>query len=128
MGERGLVGWESEITEIQSSHTGFFSGGKKRCWYDWKLSQTGPTREELLVGHLKRLNLKMTLQFASTSDRTSDRVCLDPDARTPTHTHFLSQIIMPGYCVAGTVGHKILNGQRRIEFENKKVVSVGADR
>ena len=34
------------------------------------------------------------------------------------------QIIMPGYCVQGTVGHKILNGQRRIEFENKQVVSI----
>ena len=30
---------------------------------------------------------------------------------------------MPGYCVAGTVGHKILNGARKIEMENKQVVS-----
>ena len=32
---------------------------------------------------------------------------------------------MPGYCVAGTVGHKILNGARKIEMENKQVVSQG---
>ena len=32
---------------------------------------------------------------------------------------------MPGYCVAGTVGHKILSGQRRLEFDNKQVVSIG---
>lgn len=31
---------------------------------------------------------------------------------------------MPGYCVAGTVGHKILNGVKRLEFENKQTVSV----
>ena len=31
---------------------------------------------------------------------------------------------MPGYCVAGTVGWKILNGQKKIEFENRQVVSV----
>ncbi|KAK2163765.1 hypothetical protein LSH36_74g02075 [Paralvinella palmiformis] len=33
-------------------------------------------------------------------------------------------IIMPGYCVAGTVGWKILNGQRKIEFENRQTVEV----
>lgn len=32
---------------------------------------------------------------------------------------------MPGYCVSGTVGHRILNGARRIELENKQVVSGG---
>ena len=36
---------------------------------------------------------------------------------------YIPQIIMPGYCVAGTYGHKILGGQRRLEFENKQVVS-----
>jgi hypothetical protein len=30
---------------------------------------------------------------------------------------------MPGYCVAGTVGHKILNGVKRLEMENKQHVS-----
>ena len=30
---------------------------------------------------------------------------------------------MPGYCVAGTVGHKILNGVKRLELDNKQVVS-----
>ena len=34
-----------------------------------------------------------------------------------------NMVIMPGYCVAGTVGHKILNGQKRIEMENRQVVS-----
>jgi integrator complex subunit 11 len=33
-------------------------------------------------------------------------------------------IIMPGYCVAGTIGHKILNGQKRIEFEKGQVTEV----
>jgi len=33
-------------------------------------------------------------------------------------------VIMPGYCVAGTVGQKILSGAKRIEFENKQVVEV----
>jgi len=33
-------------------------------------------------------------------------------------------VIMPGYCVAGTVGAKILAGAKRIEFENKQVVEV----
>ena len=37
---------------------------------------------------------------------------------------FIYQIIMPGYCVAGTVGWKILNGQRKLEFENRQTVSV----
>ena len=34
------------------------------------------------------------------------------------------QIIMPGYCVTGTVGHKILNGQRKIEMEGKQILDV----
>ena len=33
-------------------------------------------------------------------------------------------IIMPGYCVAGTVGHKILNGQKKIEFKKGKVLDI----
>lgn len=33
-------------------------------------------------------------------------------------------VIMPGYCVAGTVGQRILSGARRIEFENKQVIEV----
>lgn len=33
-----------------------------------------------------------------------------------------NMVIIPGYCVAGTVGHKILNGQKKIEFENKQIV------
>jgi len=35
-----------------------------------------------------------------------------------------NMIIMPGYCVSGTVGHKILNGQKRIEFEKGQVTEV----
>lgn len=33
------------------------------------------------------------------------------------------QVIMPGYCVAGTVGHKVLSGAKKVEFENRQVVS-----
>ncbi|KAL5013863.1 hypothetical protein ScPMuIL_008133 [Solemya velum] len=39
-------------------------------------------------------------------------------------SHDLNMVIMPGYCVAGTVGHKILNGVRRLEMENKQVIDV----
>ncbi|GFR86819.1 integrator complex subunit 11-like [Elysia marginata] len=35
-----------------------------------------------------------------------------------------NMVIMPGYCVAGTVGHRILNGARKIELENKHVLEV----
>ena len=35
-----------------------------------------------------------------------------------------NMVIMPGYCVAGTVGHKILGGAKKIEFENKQVIDV----
>lgn len=35
-----------------------------------------------------------------------------------------NMIIIPGYCVAGTVGHKVLNGQKKIEFENKQTIDV----
>jgi integrator complex subunit 11 len=35
-----------------------------------------------------------------------------------------NMVIIPGYCVAGTVGHKILNGQKKIEMENKQVIDV----
>ncbi|KAL3862318.1 hypothetical protein ACJMK2_008296 [Sinanodonta woodiana] len=35
-----------------------------------------------------------------------------------------NMVIMPGYCVAGTIGHKILNGARRLELENKQVLEV----
>ncbi|RXG59814.1 Integrator complex subunit 11 [Armadillidium vulgare] len=33
-------------------------------------------------------------------------------------------VIMPGYCVQGTVGYKILNGAKKIDFEDKKVIDV----
>ena len=32
------------------------------------------------------------------------------------------QVIMPGYCVQGTIGHKILNGQRKLELEGRSTV------
>ena len=35
-----------------------------------------------------------------------------------------NMVIMPGYCVQGTVGHKILNGVKKIEFENRQTVDV----
>lgn len=35
-----------------------------------------------------------------------------------------NMLIMPGYCVAGTVGHKVLNGARKIEMENKQILDV----
>lgn len=35
-----------------------------------------------------------------------------------------NMVIMPGFCVVGTVGHKILNGVKKIEFENKQIVEV----
>jgi len=35
-----------------------------------------------------------------------------------------NMIIMPGYCVSGTIGHKILNGQKRLEFEKGQVTEV----
>ena len=36
-----------------------------------------------------------------------------------------NMIIIPGYCVSsGTIGHKILGGQRRIEFEKGQVTEV----
>lgn len=31
---------------------------------------------------------------------------------------------MPGYCVQGTVGHKILSGQRKLEMEGRQLVSL----
>lgn len=33
-------------------------------------------------------------------------------------------VIMPGYCVAGTVGAKVLAGQKQIEIDKKTVVDV----
>ncbi|CAH1110376.1 unnamed protein product [Psylliodes chrysocephalus] len=35
-----------------------------------------------------------------------------------------NMIIMPGFCVQGTVGHKVLNGAKKIEFENRQIVEV----
>jgi len=35
-----------------------------------------------------------------------------------------NMVIMPGYCVAGTVGSKILNGAKRVEIEGRQVVDV----
>ncbi len=32
---------------------------------------------------------------------------------------------MPGYCVQGTVGHKILNGQKKLEMEGRATVIIG---
>lgn len=35
-----------------------------------------------------------------------------------------NMVIMPGYCVQGTVGHKVLGGAKKVEFENRQVVEV----
>ncbi|XP_074655305.1 integrator complex subunit 11-like [Tubulanus polymorphus] len=35
-----------------------------------------------------------------------------------------NMVIMPGYCVAGTVGHKILGGVRKLELENRQTLEV----
>ncbi|XP_055933224.1 integrator complex subunit 11-like [Argiope bruennichi] len=35
-----------------------------------------------------------------------------------------NMLIMPGYCVAGTVGHKVISGAKKIEFENRQIVEV----
>ena len=35
-----------------------------------------------------------------------------------------NMVIMPGYCVAGTIGHKILGGARKVEIENKQFIEV----
>ena len=31
------------------------------------------------------------------------------------------QVIMPGYCVQGTVGHKILNGAKMVEIDRQNI-------
>ncbi|XP_067095836.1 integrator complex subunit 11 [Osmerus mordax] len=35
-----------------------------------------------------------------------------------------NMVIMPGYCVQGTIGHKILNGQRKLEIEGRAMLDV----
>ncbi|XP_062499448.1 integrator complex subunit 11-like [Corticium candelabrum] len=35
-----------------------------------------------------------------------------------------NMVIIPGYCVAGTVGHKVLSGQKKIEMDRKTVIDV----
>uniref|UniRef100_A0A1B6MGT3 Integrator complex subunit 11 n=1 Tax=Graphocephala atropunctata TaxID=36148 RepID=A0A1B6MGT3_9HEMI len=35
-----------------------------------------------------------------------------------------NMVIMPGFCVVGTIGHKVLNGAKKIEFENRQIVEV----
>nr|CAD7402992.1 unnamed protein product [Timema cristinae]CAD7570566.1 unnamed protein product [Timema californicum] len=35
-----------------------------------------------------------------------------------------NMVIMPGFCVSGTVGHKILNGAKKVEFENRQIVEI----
>lgn len=34
------------------------------------------------------------------------------------------QLIMPGYCVAGTVGAKVLSGMKKIEIDKKLVSGI----
>lgn len=31
---------------------------------------------------------------------------------------------MPGYCVSGTVGAKVLGGAKKVEIENRQVIDV----
>ncbi|XP_078281607.1 integrator complex subunit 11 isoform X2 [Rhinoraja longicauda] len=38
--------------------------------------------------------------------------------------HDKNMVIMPGYCVQGTVGHKILSGQRKLELEGRQTLEV----
>lgn len=35
-----------------------------------------------------------------------------------------NMLIMPGYCVQGTIGHKILNGQKKLEMEGRATLEV----
>ncbi|CAG03810.1 unnamed protein product [Tetraodon nigroviridis] len=44
--------------------------------------------------------------------------------RQQKHAALLSWSSMPGYCVQGTIGHKILNGQRKLEMEGRATLDV----
>ncbi|XP_061424044.1 integrator complex subunit 11 [Lethenteron reissneri] len=35
-----------------------------------------------------------------------------------------NMVIMPGYCVQGTIGHKILSGQRKLEIEGRQTLEI----
>lgn len=35
-----------------------------------------------------------------------------------------NMLIMPGYCVSGTVGAKVLSGAKKVELENRQVIEV----
>lgn len=35
-----------------------------------------------------------------------------------------NMVVIPGYCVAGTVGHKVLSGQKKIELDKKSIIDV----
>ncbi|XP_017302556.1 integrator complex subunit 11 [Diaphorina citri] len=35
-----------------------------------------------------------------------------------------NMLIMPGFCVQGTIGHKVLSGVKKLEFENKQIIDV----
>jgi len=35
-----------------------------------------------------------------------------------------NMLIMPGYCVSGTVGAKVLSGQKKVEMENRQIIDV----
>ena len=65
-------------------------------------------------GMLHAVCLYMWFIFKGTSLETFKKWCHDPK----------NMVIMPGYCVAGTVGAKVLAGEKEVEIDKWTKVSV----
>ncbi|XP_040120023.1 integrator complex subunit 11 isoform X2 [Oryx dammah] len=102
--------------------------GDAACWpVTTDLPKVGREREEhgrKAPGFLSAvMGVRPEWACAKTTEPASPGSAVGLEGKGPP-SRVQVQVIMPGYCVQGTVGHKILSGQRKLEMEGRQVLEV----
>uniref|UniRef100_A0A8C8ZPV1 Integrator complex subunit 11 n=1 Tax=Prolemur simus TaxID=1328070 RepID=A0A8C8ZPV1_PROSS len=91
-------------------------------WTNQKIRKTFVQRNMFEFKHIKAFDRAFADNPGPMVRPCGDRCC--PRAPSFHIRGAWEGVIMPGYCVQGTVGHKILSGQRKLEMEGRQVLEV----
>jgi integrator complex subunit 11 len=99
-----FISWTNEKVKNEYVHCNMFDFKRIQSWKPEYADEPGACVLFASPGML----------HAGTSLHVFTKWCHDP----------LNMVIMPGYCVAGTVGSKVLSGEQEIEIDRFKTVTV----